>query len=172
MLDPFKCQTSNQHRVGSSKLNTLDFHTDGGMYSLLFFLVSVLMLRVSCQFRVKTLVPRFTHSFSSNSTAAATATLTSEGEVEEAGEYKPPIALVARLRKDTQCSLQKARAALVATRGGLDEAREWLAQESAVSAAGKAQKLENRSAREVGGCGQRERETVWLGDCETNSPTR
>ena len=62
--------------------------------------------------------------------------------------HKPPLQLVAELRKRTEVSITKAREALVAVHNDLDAALDWLQKDLATSGAGKAAKLAGRIAGE------------------------
>ena len=61
---------------------------------------------------------------------------------------KPPLKLVAEIRKLTEVSITKAREALVATNNDINAALEWLQQDLATSGARKAAKLEGRVTSE------------------------
>ena len=61
---------------------------------------------------------------------------------------KPPLKLVAELRKLTEVSITKAREALTATNNDLDLALQWLQKDLAISGAQKAAKVEGRFAGE------------------------
>ena len=62
--------------------------------------------------------------------------------------FKVDISLVAKLRKETECTITKARQALETTKNAYIPAVEWLHKDSAVSGKLKAQKLEQRSTLE------------------------
>lgn len=61
---------------------------------------------------------------------------------------KPPLKLVAELRKFTDVSISKAREALVASGNDVQQAVEWLDQDLATSGVKKAQKVSDRVAKE------------------------
>ncbi|KAH7910930.1 elongation factor TS-domain-containing protein [Hygrophoropsis aurantiaca] len=61
---------------------------------------------------------------------------------------KPPLQLVAQLRKLTDVSITKAREALIASNNDVNAALQWLEKDLAVSGARQAAKVEGRDARE------------------------
>ncbi len=61
---------------------------------------------------------------------------------------KPNVALIAKIRKETQCSLSKAREALVAAKNSYEDALAWLDKDASISGAKKAAKLDGRVAKQ------------------------
>ncbi|KAJ3089310.1 Elongation factor Ts, mitochondrial [Quaeritorhiza haematococci] len=66
----------------------------------------------------------------------------------QSSPIKANVSLIAKIRKETQCSISKAKEALIAANNDYDAALEWLEKDAAASGAKKAAKVSGRTAKE------------------------